>query len=142
MQTMSAKAYASLHQSEDELQESICAWLDIYAARGLLRYWSTPNELPRPGILVKLLGKEMVNRIYAMIGAALNRRGRKAGAPDITIQMSNGPAIYVECKAYSGRLTPPQKDFRDWFNRAGCLWVCARTLDDVINVVTPQMERR
>jgi hypothetical protein len=53
------------------------------------------------------------------------------GQPDIGGFMKDGRALYVECKAVGGRLTPEQAAFLEAASAAGCVAFVARNIDDV-----------
>lgn len=55
----------------------------------------------------------------------------KKGAPDICGYMPDGRALYVECKASDGKLRPEQAEFLSRAQKAGCVCIVARSLDDL-----------
>lgn len=56
----------------------------------------------------------------------------KKGLPDICGYLSDGRALYVECKASDGKLRPEQEAFLDRARKAGCVVILARSVDDLI----------
>lgn len=44
-----------------------------------------------------------------------------------------GRAVAIECKARKGRLAKSQKDFRVAWERAGGLYIVARSVEDAVN---------
>ena len=55
----------------------------------------------------------------------------KKGMPDIQGYMNDGRALFVECKSATGRLRPEQVAFLERAERAGCVVVVARSIDDL-----------
>lgn len=118
-------------QSESELQAAICDLLDLYASQGRLRYWAVPNQLPRPSLLVKLIGKHQVAKIYALIEASLQRIGKKPGALDLTIAFRNGFTLFMEVKSGTGKPTKEQEELLAWFRDNGHLACVVRSIEEV-----------
>lgn len=118
-------------QNESELQAAICELLDVYASQGRIRYWHVPNELPRPSILAKLVGKQMVAKIYALIEAALKRVGKKPGVLDLTIIFRNGPVVFAEVKTGEGVISRDQASLIGWLADSGHHGCVVRSVEDV-----------
>ena len=55
----------------------------------------------------------------------------KKGLPDICGYMNDGRALFVECKSTIGRLRPEQVAFLERAERAGCVVVVARSIEDL-----------
>lgn len=53
------------------------------------------------------------------------------GMPDICGFLTDGRALYVECKARTGRVSPEQQEFHDKAKKAGCVAIIARSVADV-----------
>ena len=59
------------------------------------------------------------------------------GVPDIIgfYETKNGMVMFgIECKSSTGRLSPAQEKFKEYFQKSGNLYIVARDLDDVINI--------
>lgn len=56
----------------------------------------------------------------------------KKGMPDIQGYLSDGRALFCECKSATGALRPEQKEFLRRAALAGCKVVVARSVDDLI----------
>ena len=57
------------------------------------------------------------------------------GYPDITALKEGLPILFVEVKSPTGKLTNEQKKFAALAQKCHCIYVLARSLEDVINVV-------
>jgi len=55
------------------------------------------------------------------------------GYPDITALKKGCPVLFVEVKGPSGRLTKAQERFAILAKDCHCIYILARSLDDVIN---------
>ncbi len=56
------------------------------------------------------------------------------GLPDLT-GCVDGFLLGIEVKGSGGTLSPEQEEWRDRMLNAGCCWIVARSLDDVIDGV-------
>ncbi len=57
------------------------------------------------------------------------------GMPDICGFLTDGRALYIECKTRTGRVSPEQQEFHDKAKRAGCVAIIARSVADVWEVL-------
>lgn len=53
------------------------------------------------------------------------------GMPDICGFLTDGRALYIECKTRTGRVSPEQQEFHDRAKKAGCVAIIARSVGDV-----------
>jgi hypothetical protein len=116
--------------TEDELQVSVVQLLNLYEARGLLRAYHIPNQLPRPKMLVNLIGIKSVNMIYAMIENKLQKMGKRKGFPDIAMVFNDGRSAYWELKVGKNKPTKEQAEWLNWLDLAGCKTAVIRDLAD------------
>lgn len=56
------------------------------------------------------------------------------GLPDV-MAFSQGKAYAIECKDKQGRQSPAQKEFQTNFEKAGGIYVLARSIDDVMAIL-------
>jgi len=106
--------------AEDQIQKACVYWLHIQEAQGRLAFFAVPNG-----------GKRS-----AATGALLKATGTRAGVPDITILFPSAKALFVELKAPKGTLQPSQKEWRDKLQGYGFAWGEARSLEDLIALVS------
>lgn len=72
----------------------------------------------------------------ATAGARVKAQGMLAGISDFWFGWPMGNSGWIELKTpdrpgkRGGRLSPPQKDFRDWCHGAGHLWMECRSLTE------------
>lgn len=57
------------------------------------------------------------------------------GMPDICGYLTDGRALYIECKTRTGRISPEQQEFHDRAKKAGCVAIFARSVSDVFQVL-------
>ncbi len=57
------------------------------------------------------------------------------GIPDILGFVSGGRFLAIEVKSKSGKLSKEQKEWRDRMESYGCIYILARSIEDVINVL-------
>ncbi len=57
------------------------------------------------------------------------------GMPDICGFLTDGRALYIECKTRTGRVSPEQQEFHDKAKKAGCVAIIARSVADVWEVL-------
>jgi hypothetical protein len=72
-----------------------------------------------------------MNPRSAAAGARNKRLGALKGLPDIMILRSAQRVAWIEVKAEKGRLSPEQRDFREWCIDAGHPHCVARSVEDV-----------
>jgi hypothetical protein len=67
----------------------------------------------------------------AITGAKLKRMGTQAGYPDLEIFLPDGarPA-FLEFKSGGGKLSPEQKQWRDYLDVQGYKWAVAKTPEE------------
>lgn len=49
--------------------------------------------------------------------------------------LTDGRALYIECKTRTGRVSPEQQEFHDKAKKAGCVAIIARSVADVWEVL-------
>lgn len=106
-------------QSEKQLQRAVVALLSWHEKQGHCRFYHIPNQLPRPKTLSQMVGHKAVTMIYAMIDNSLKAMGKRKGVPDLCILFPDGRSAYWELKIGTGKTTPEQKDWLDWFDKSG-----------------------
>lgn len=107
----------SPHQSEDDLQKQVAAFLE-WALPEPLRFLHIPNG-----------GKR-----HPAVAALLKAFGVKKGAADVLI-LGWRSFIWIELKTATGSLSREQKGWRDWCHLIGAPWFLCRSLDDVIEAL-------
>jgi hypothetical protein len=108
--------------SEQEIQVSVVAWLDLALPSGSLRHHSPNESLARPQYRKKQ-----------------NRMGLKKGWPDLELFIQSTwfkegkpwSPIFIELKSAKGRLSPHQKEVLALLEEAGCHVAVCRSLDEV-----------
>lgn len=103
---------------ESPIQQAIMRFLDV-ALPGTYLAFAVPNG-----------GKRDL-----LTGVTMKREGVKAGIADIIILSSGGYAACLEVKADKGRLSPAQKDFRDWCGSNGIPFAVVRSVAEVEDVL-------
>lgn len=58
--------------------------------------------------------------------------GQQEGAADLLFLGPRWPFVWIENKSPIGRLSAPQKDWRDWCQSIGAPWFLCRSLDDLV----------
>lgn len=58
--------------------------------------------------------------------------GQQEGAADLLFLGPRWPFMWIENKSAVGRLSNPQKDWRDWCQSIGAPWFLCRSLDDLV----------
>ena len=138
-------------RDEEAHQKAIVDLLAKYERQGFLRYAHIPNQLPRPKMLTQLVGKEMVDKIYSILGGTLNRMGRKKGFPDLVVLLPaitgsvvqrRDVTIFIEVKSKKGRLSAFQKEWGDWLLDSGFVWAVAHDVNDVHDLIFPYIAER
>lgn len=76
-------------------------------------------------------GTNNMNPRSAVAGARNKRLGAIKGQPDITIYRTLGRVAHIEVKTLKGRLSPEQREFRQWCQEAGHPHCVARSVADV-----------
>jgi len=72
-------------------------------------------------------------------GAGLKAEGVLAGIPDLHIPALS---LFIEMKTPTGKVSPVQKEMHERLRKDGQIVEVCRSVDDVIRVVTAQMEYR
>lgn len=123
---------ATLRQTEAQLQGAIVELLTLYERQGRLRFYHVPNQLPRPSILVKLIGIAMVNKIYSLIEQSLKAMGKRNGVPDLVILLTKprGMTAYWELKSETGTLSDDQYLWLEWLGANGFPAAIVRSVDE------------
>lgn len=67
----------------------------------------------------------------AIQGAMEKARGARKGFPDLLLIREQGLCGAIEVKAEGGKLSPEQKEWRDWFARNAVPYAVVRSIDDV-----------
>lgn len=98
--------------SESNVQNAIC---DYLTCRGYT-FWRQNTS----GIYNERQGRWRTPSKYAVIGVS-----------DIIV-LSEGRAYFIEVKTVRGVQSEDQKDFQEFVERAGCEYLLARCLEDVV----------
>lgn len=98
---------------EDALQKAVVQMLKLCLVPGT--YW---HAVPNGGLRSKLEAAIMVGL------------GVRAGAPDLVVYGPDARAHFMELKSASGRLSPEQREVRDWAIAHGLPHAVIRSLDD------------
>lgn len=128
-----------MRRPEQDLQVAIVNLLQLYENQGYLRFYHVPNQLPRPSMLVKLIGAAKVAMIYAMIENVLRKMGKRPGVPDLVVLMSGGSSVLFECKAKDGRVSKEQSAWHSWLNGNGFDTHVVTTVEEVQLVLKPHI---
>ena len=101
---------------------------DALNASGVL-WLHVPNEQPLMGALRRVLadsigsarGNELAAKIGAVVGAMLNRMGRKKGFPDFIVfdpppRYSGAPGVVIELKRRDGKRSDVSKEQAAWLD--------------------------
>lgn len=125
-------------QTEDELQESIIQWRNEIG----VHKWAELRWLHHAANGGKIAGRNKAEILRN--GAKRKRLGVVAGIPDLFLPYDNGlySGLYIELKTATGRLSPEQLDFRDFAMKSGFIWMCLRSLEDVISAIESFMEHK
>ncbi len=109
-------------RSEDVIQRACVAWFERThpGVQGRLKVHHSPNG-----------GARDIRE-----GVKFKRMGVRAGFPDLIVFLPRGRIGFIEMKSADGKLSPAQKDYRDFLIAAGHRWACCRSLDEFINTVT------
>lgn len=110
---------ATKERPEEALQIQAVEYLEL-ALPAPFRFWHTPNQRGTRSRWENMLLKAM---------------GVKAGVGDILIAGGRPPLIWLELKSPTGRLSDPQKDWRDWCALVGIPWFLCRSLEDVVEAL-------
>jgi hypothetical protein len=76
-------------------------------------------------------GIDHAARLGARYGADRKRRGVKRGIPDFLILVKGQPALGIEIKSETGRVSPEQKELRDDWRAIDHRYVICRSLGEV-----------
>ena len=113
---------------EDLLSIEVANFLRAATLEGrLLATWThIPNEVAgvRTGDKVAL---RRATRAYSKAKSM----GMITGVPDFVFVWADGGG-WIELKAESGRLSPSQKDYKEWATATCSRYAVCRTLDDVV----------
>lgn len=102
---------------EDNLQEAIIKYWDLTHPKEKLCLFHVPNGGSR----------------NAREGAALKRRGVRAGVSDLILISDR--IYFLELKSPTGTLRPTQKEFRQSVTDKGYTYVVIRSLDEFIKFI-------
>lgn len=109
--------------SESQIQESICEYFSIICQRRKFIYFSVPNESLSPRNGKKLSGPE-----YGRVNK-LKKIGLLSGVSDLAI-VHLGLVYFMEVKKPKGKLSEPQKLFRQNALNAGAEYAVVRSVDE------------
>jgi len=100
---------------EDDLQRTVCQYLDILMHQGRLLYFAVPNG-----------GKRSI-----VEAARMKRMGTKPGVPDLAVVPQIGPVCFIELKSEDGRVSAEQEAWLEKLPLFGCPVAVCRSLDEV-----------
>lgn len=110
--SLSAAKYRAT-TTEGQIQSSIMRFLDAALPASYFAF-HVPNGGKRDKIAA----------------AILKREGVRAGVPDIIILRTGGTAAMLEVKKEGGKLSPHQRQFRDWCAENGFPFAVVRSVED------------
>ncbi|CAB4202837.1 VRR-NUC domain containing protein [uncultured Caudovirales phage] len=118
---------------EDALQRSVVSYFELLQAQGRLKFAAIPNA---------------AKRSYKT-AAYLKNLGMVAGAPDLMVWLAPKPirpgikappevgkVLAIELKAGKGKLSEAQIGWQAWLKSNGFHHYVARSLQDVINILS------
>jgi hypothetical protein len=100
---------------EDDLQRTVCQYLDILMQQGRILYFAVPNG-----------GKRSI-----VEAARMKRMGTKPGVPDLILIPKVGPVCAIELKSADGTLSLAQKQWTRTLPDFGCPVAVCRSLEEV-----------
>lgn len=103
-----------LHPTEDQIQATVCAWLERALPEDAV-FFAVPNGGHR----------------HPAVAAKLKWTGTRKGIPDLCIVWRGRP-IFIELKAKGGSLSPDQRAMHERLTLAGAIVLpVARSVDEV-----------
>jgi hypothetical protein len=78
-----------------------------------------------------------------LVGSGSGRRipNPMAGFPDIMGWLPDGTPFYIEVKTLTGQVSKKQREWAQFFSsKSKCIYILARSVDDVIRLLIPQSE--
>lgn len=111
---------------EGKIKNDIAFYLSLLRKRGALDFWYNMST----GVF------DPIRKIYRRNNSAYSRNG----VSDIIGVLRGGRALFIEVKSKTGRLTPDQLLFKESVERFGALFIVARSVTDVQEVLIPLIE--
>jgi hypothetical protein len=94
------------------------------AIHRVLSVWFCERGLERRNVLR--------GRLLRPDGGSTYIKAGTTGEPDLRI-FHQGKTVGIEVKSAKGTLSPEQREYRDWFERNGGIYIVARSVEDAIN---------
>lgn len=108
-----------IKQSENEIQNTICEYLEILETQNKLMYW-----------------RQNTSPVYDVRGGSFRKMSRhaKKGVPDILV-IIKGKFLGLEVKSKVGKPSSDQLDFKRGMEKNGAMYHVVRSLEDVLSII-------